>query len=111
VVTHAPAANYQVIWGVTTNTYSATQLADGVNLAEDFVTNPFTAQFHKVDDAVAAKQAYETTQIKKIFHGPEGKADITKAVADTEAVRAPLAAAIADAMVPVTHTIRLVAVP
>ena len=110
VVTHAPAAQYQVIWGATTNTYTAAQLAAGVNLAEDFVTNPFSEAYAKVDAAVAAKQAYETKQIKQIFHGPEGKADLNKAVADTEAARAPLAAAIAAALVPVTHTIRLVTV-
>jgi hypothetical protein len=111
VVTHAPAAQYQVVWGVATNTYTAAQLAAGVNLAEDFVNNPFLEPYAKVDAAVAAKQAYETRQIKQIFHGPEGKADLNKAVADTEAARAPLAAAIAAAMVPVTHTIRLVPVP
>jgi hypothetical protein len=86
VVKNATAANYQVIWGVSTNTYVAAQLAAGV------------------------KQAYETRQIKQIFHGPEGTADMNKAVADTEAVRAPLEAAIGAAMVPVTHTIRIVAV-
>jgi len=110
VVTHAPSANYEVIWGDATNTYNSAQLDAGVNLAEDFVKNPFSAAFAKMDQAVGVKQTYETKQIKQIFHGPEGKADIDKAVADTEAVRAPLAAAIADAMVPVTHTIRIVAV-
>jgi hypothetical protein len=110
VVKNATAANYAVIWGDTTNTYTATQLATGVNLAQDFVVNPFSEPFKKVDEAVAAKQAYETKQIKQIFHGPEGKADMSKAVADTEAVRAPLEAAIGAAMVPVKHTIRIVAV-
>jgi len=111
VVTHAPAAQYQVIWGAATNTYTAAQLADGVNLAQDFVKNPFSEAYAKVDAAVAAKQAYETLQIKKVFHGPEGKADINKAVADTEAKRAPFESAIAAAMVPMTHTIRLVPLP
>jgi lysophospholipase L1-like esterase len=110
VVKNATAANYQVIWGVSTNTYVAAQLAAGVNLAQDFAVNPFSEPFKKVDEAVAAKQAYETRQIKQIFHGPEGTADMNKAVADTEAVRAPLEAAIGAAMVPVTHTIRIVAV-
>lgn len=110
IVTHAPAASYQVIWGDVTNIYTAAQLDNGVNLAQDFVKNPFSDAFAKVDDAVKAKQSYETKQIKNIFHGDEGKADINKAVADTEAVRTPLEDAIGAAMVPVTHTIRLVAV-
>jgi len=114
IVTHAPGTNYQVIWsGGTnsfTNTYTATQLADGVNLAEDYVTNPFSEAFGKVDAAVTAKQKFETKQIKDIFHGEAGKSDINKAVADTEAERAPLEAAVTSAVVPVTHTIRLVPV-
>ena len=76
-----------------------------MNLAADFVDNPFCEPFKQVDAAVAAKQAYETTQITKVFHSPEAKADMAKAVADTEAERAPLAQAIAAALVPVRHTI------
>ncbi|MEI8288928.1 MAG: SGNH/GDSL hydrolase family protein [Verrucomicrobiota bacterium] len=105
VVKNAAAPQYQISWGQTTNTYTAAQLAGGVNLAADFVENPFCDPFKQVNDAVAAKQAYETRQIKQVFHSKEAKADMDKAVADTEAERAPLAAAIAGAMVPVRHTI------
>jgi lysophospholipase L1-like esterase len=105
VVNHAPAAQYQIAWGNTTNVYSSAQLAAGVNLAADFVDNPFCDAFKKVDDAVAAKQAYETKQIKQVFHSPEAQADMAKAVEQTEAERAPLAAAIAAALVPVRHSL------
>ncbi len=111
VVKNGSAAKYQIIWGDATNTYTSTQLADGVNLAADFVENPFCPAFAQVDQAVAAKQAYETKQIKQIFHGKEGKADMEKAVTDSEAARAPLAAAIAAAMVPVRHSIIIQAQP
>lgn len=111
IVINAAATNYLVIWGATTNIYTATQLAAGVNLAADFVINPFSEPFKKVDEAVAAKQAYETKQIRQIFHGAEGRADMAKAVERTEAERAPLAAAIVTAMVPVRHTIRLEPIP
>jgi len=60
-----------------------------------------------VDQAVAAKQAFETTQVKHVFHGREGQHDFAKVVAESEAQRAPLAEAIAQAMVPVTHTIEI----
>jgi hypothetical protein len=69
------------------------------------VDNPFCDAFKKVDDAVAAKQAYETKQIKQVFHSPEAQADMAKAVEQTEAERAPLAAAIAAALVPVRHSL------
>ena len=107
VVKNAAAPQYQIIWGQTTNTYTTAQLASGVNLAADFVANPFCDAFRKMDDAVAAKQAYETKQIKQVFHSKEAKANMDKAVADTEAERSPLAAAIANAMGPVRHSIAI----
>jgi hypothetical protein len=107
LVKGAKAANYKVTWGETSKTYTSEQLAKGVNLADDFATNPFSAAFAKVDAAVGAKQAYETKQIKDVFHGKEGKADMEAAAKKTEEIRAPLAAAIQAAVVPVTHTIRI----
>jgi lysophospholipase L1-like esterase len=109
VATNAPAASYEVTWGQQSKTYTAEQLAAGVNLAEDFLVNPFSAAFKQVLTAVAAKQRYETKQVKEVFHGKEGKADFAKAVERTEAERAPLEAAIGAALVPVRHQIRIVA--
>ena len=107
IVKGGTAANYAVTWGDETHDYSAVQLATGVNLAEDFTVNPFSAAFAKVDAAVADKQKYETRQIKELFHGPEGNADADATAALTEKTRQPLANAIATAFVPVTHTIRI----
>jgi lysophospholipase L1-like esterase len=109
VVKGGSAANYEVTWGQKSRTYSAEQLAAGVNLAEDFLVNPFSPAFKQLVAAVAAKQNYETKQVKGIFHGAAGKADFAKAVSSTEAERAPLAAAIAASLVPVKHQIRIVA--
>ncbi|HXT39258.1 MAG TPA: SGNH/GDSL hydrolase family protein [Candidatus Angelobacter sp.] len=109
VVKNATVKNYKVTWGAETKTYSAEQLGKGVNLADDFATNPFSEAFDRVDNAVAAKQAYETRQIKDLFHGPEGGADIEKTVALTEEVRAPLARTIHESFTPVTHTIKITA--
>ncbi|MBI3851784.1 MAG: SGNH/GDSL hydrolase family protein [Verrucomicrobia bacterium] len=103
------AKNYKVTWGEETKSYSAEQLEKGVNLADDFPINPFSEAFAKVDAAVAAKQAYETKQIKQLFHGEEGRADMAATVALTEKARAPLAAAIRINFVPVNHTIKIVA--
>lgn len=111
VVKNPAAGRYHVIWGAGTNTYTAAELAAGVNLAADFVTNPFCAPFAQVDEAVAAKEAYETHQVKQVFHGAAGKANLAEAVKSTEAERAPLAQAIADAMTPVRHVIVIQAVP
>ena len=105
------AASYSVTWGTESRTYTKDQLAQGVNLADDFHVNPFSDAFKKVDEAVFKKQQYETDQIKKHFHGADGKADIEKTATDTEAVRAPLADAIKAALVPVTHVISIKPAP
>jgi hypothetical protein len=67
VVKNPRAKNYQLTWGTETKSYSADQLGKGINLAEEFVVNPFSDAFAKVDKAIAAKQAYETKQIKVHF--------------------------------------------
>lgn len=101
-------SRWRVRWGTQTREYTAEELGEGVNLAWDFSEeNPFWEAFARVDQAVAKKQEYETKQVKKIFHGSEGKEDFDAAVARTESVRKPLAEAIANAMQPVNHTIEL----
>ncbi len=131
-VNNASARNYKVTWGETNRTYSAEQLSRGVNLAADFPVNPFLESFKKVDSAVAAKQSYETKQIKQIFHDlangkfktaeeikdaelktlfalrkEDGKFDRDQIAAETEKTRAPLVAVVKSAFVPVTHTIKI----
>ena len=107
IVKGVNAKSYEVTWGSASRTYSAEQLEQGVNLAADFDTNPFSEAFAAVDQAVAKKQDFETQQIKKYFHGDAGNADMEKTVTETEQERAPLVAAIQAAFVPVTHTITI----
>jgi hypothetical protein len=109
VVKNGSAAKYRVAWGEESKTFPASQLATGVNLANEFVANPFSGAFDKVDKAVAAKQEYETRQIKVMFHGPEAVAEMEAVEKLTERVRAPLVAAVKKTFVPVTHTLRVTA--
>jgi hypothetical protein len=99
--------NYKVTWGDESKTFSSDQLRRGINLAEEFPINPFSAAFAKVDDAVAAKQAFETRQIKQAFRSAEAKADMGAVAAQTEKERQPLADAVKAAFVPVTHTLKI----
>lgn len=108
VAKNASAGRYKVTWGDTSKSYSAVQLAAGVNLADDFVENPFSKPFAQVDGAVAAKQEYETRQIKVQFHGPEANVDMAAVEKFTERFRKPLVAAVHAAFVPVTHTLQIV---
>ena len=83
----------------------------GVNLAAAFPVNPFSDAFAALWNAVAAKQEYETRQVKTLFHGPEGAVDMEATVALTEKVRAPRVEAVKKARHPVTHTMRIQPVP
>ena len=100
-------ASYKVTWGTESKTSKAAQLQRGINLAVEFPCNPFCEAFAKVDAAVAAKQAYETKQIKESFRSANAKTDMEGVAAQTEKERQPLAQAIQAAFVPVTHTIKI----
>jgi lysophospholipase L1-like esterase len=102
---------YKITWGGKSREFESEDLGKGINLAEEFPDNPFSESFERVENTVFEKQKYETEQVKNIFHGPAGKADFEKAVADTEAKRQPLADAIRTAFVPVKHEIAIEAVP
>ncbi len=109
VVKNGKAGRYKVTWGPQSKTFTADQLARGVNLAEEFTCHPFCEAFARVDAAVAAKQAFETKQIKQLFRSPEAKTDMEAVAARSEKERQPLAEAIQAAFVPVTHTLRIAA--
>lgn len=107
IVKHGNAESYKVAWGDNSRDYTAKQLKKGVNLAADFQDNPFCAAFAAVDEAVAKKQAYETKQIKELFHGEKGRHDMEKTARDSELERGELVGDIQKAFVPVTHTITI----
>ena len=107
IVKNAKAPSYSVVWGNQTNKFAGTDLSRGINLAAEFPFNPFAAAFAKVDAAVATKQAYETKEIKQLFRSAEAKTDMDGVAGRAEQERTPLAAAIAEAFVPVVHTIRI----
>ena len=106
-VKHAPKEGLLVTWGPTTKVFSAGQLESGINLAAEFRTNPFSTAFRAVDNAVAAKQAFETDQIKSKFHGVRDASQMEGVVAATEAQRQKLVERVKSAFVPVTHVIKL----
>lgn len=114
VVKNGTAPTYQVTWGSDHKTFTTEQLAHGINLAAEFPHNPFTEKFTQVDTAIAAKQAYETDEIKNQFEGqgqhltpPEIAKRTNDVVKSAEAKRDELVAAVAAAFTPVTHTLKI----
>jgi len=111
------ASQYQITWGDDSKTFPAEQLAKGINLAVEFPSNPFSAAFAKVDAAVAAKQAFETKEMKTLFRQTGNPhptmAQITdhteQVVGELEKEHAALVTAVQRAFVPVTHVMKITA--
>jgi len=55
-----------VTWGTESKEFTREQLDAGINLAAEFVKTPFDDDFRKLQDAVAAKQNFETVLIKNM---------------------------------------------
>ncbi|MEI6645272.1 MAG: SGNH/GDSL hydrolase family protein [bacterium] len=68
VVTHAPSDRMKITWGKQTKTYSANELAKGINLAAEFLDNPFSVPFAVVEKAVQEQQAFEVQAVKNLLH-------------------------------------------
>jgi len=115
IAKNGSAQQYRVTWGADSKTFSAADLAHGINLAAEFPSNPFGEAFAKVDNAVAAKQNFETREIKVDFRPPGNRhptpeeiaAQTAKVVKDDEKKHRELADAIGNAFSPVTYTIKI----
>jgi hypothetical protein len=116
IAKYGTASRYEFIWGDESKTFNAQPLAQGINLPVEFPSNPFSAAFAKANAAVAAKQACETREVKKLFRGTDSRmsmgqiaAQTDKMVGETEKQHVAFVAAIHSSFMPVTHVIRIVA--
>ncbi len=66
VVRNLPTPAATVTWGETRR-FTREQLEAGVNLAAEFLDNPFSEPFRQLDELVARKQAFETALVKECF--------------------------------------------
>lgn len=119
VVTNPSADKLKVTWGKVSKEFTKTDLAKGINLAAEFLDNPFSAQFMKVHNAVAAQQNFETMFIKNfIFNIPayasftseENKPALELLAADGGKKAKTLFDSTASLVTPVRHTITVEAV-
>ncbi len=68
VVKNLDAAKAKVTWGAASKTFTKEELEKGVNLAAEFIENPFSEGFRKLDAIVAKKQGFETPMIKQTIN-------------------------------------------
>jgi lysophospholipase L1-like esterase len=108
----------KVTWGKETKTFKKEELEAGINLAAEFLNNPFSEPFAKLERVVAEKQQRETRTIKGTitqFRGILNDFPEDKEVIDaTNVLRSKLfernaqdAAKARAAVVPVQHTIQI----
>lgn len=119
-VSNAGAAKYKVTWGAASREFTSAQLTAGINLAAEFMDNPFVAPFRNVEGGVAQKQNFETTMIKGVltnFRHVKNMFKDDKVIDESienirlrmEEKRQELAKAARTAFKPVEHTITIAA--
>jgi hypothetical protein len=101
----------KVTWGKESKEFSAADLEKGINLAAEFLDNPFSEPFKKVEDAIRKQQNAETPLVKKTLHElPKAKdKEAAQKAADEEMTKAKELAEASEAAAqqPVRHTIRI----
>ncbi len=115
IVTGGKGEKLKVTWGAQSKEFPAADLAKGINLAAEFLDNPFADAFKKVDTAVRQQQNFETPLVKTTMHGllelekqaPEEKDAIRRIGAALAKKDKPLRDASAAAVQPVRHTIQV----
>ena len=116
VVKGLTTAKAKITWGATTKEYTAADLAKGINLASEFLDNPFVAQFYKVDNAVQAQELHETQFVKSFMHNvpdweqtvaPGTEALFNQIITAGVAQHDKLFKAAADLVIPIEHTIKI----
>jgi len=68
IVKNASGQSLKVTWGTESKTFSAGELAKGINLAAEFLDNPFNAPFQAVQQKILAQQVFETPASKVLLH-------------------------------------------
>lgn len=119
VMTNLSTPSMKVKWGAAEKTFTAGQLAAGINLAAEFPDNPFNDAFAQVEAAVKAQQAFETPATKTLLHSlpawqtnlPEAKDTEAQLQSDVVGKSRRLEAAARSAFTPVRHALELTPAP
>lgn len=106
----------KVTWGTGSKTFDADQLAKGINLAAEFMDNPFSEPFMAAHKVAQKQQNFETPMVKTWLHNvpmfrgsnmPEAFSKYEAILGENDAKDEQLFAGSKDAVKPVTHTIKI----
>ncbi len=68
VATGISSAKAKVTWGKASKEFTREQLSAGINLAAEFLDNPFAEEFQKVEAEIRKQQQFETPLVKELMH-------------------------------------------
>jgi hypothetical protein len=101
----------KVTWGKQSKEFSAEQAEKGINLAAEFLDNPFSEPFKKVEGAIRDQQNAETPLVKQTLHNlskaKDKEAAQAKAEEEMKNAKELFDRAAELAKQPVTHTIKV----
>jgi hypothetical protein len=115
IVRNLKSPRAKITWGDESREFTAVELANGVNLAAKFLTNPFVATFANVDPMVIDKQTFDSQFITHYLYGepallksmPEQAASLQMIDTGYLSVQAEMSEKCQQAVKPVTHTIKI----
>ena len=108
----------KVTWGSVSREFTAAELSKGINLAAEFLDNPFSKPFQAVESQVVKQQNMETTLVKSLLHSiPDFKRIVPAEQESLDRICGALMKqdreardASAAAVVPVRHVLKVEAV-
>jgi lysophospholipase L1-like esterase len=115
IVKGLKSAKAKVTWGGETHEYTADDLAKGVNLAADFMNNPFRDQFFRVHQAIQMQQQEEMIVMQGSTHdaqnyknvAPSASAALDQWIESGKSFRAALFKNAGSLVIPIEHTIKI----
>jgi hypothetical protein len=115
IVQNLKSAKAKITWGDQSREFTSAELSQGINLAAEFLKNPFVQQFAAVEKAVSAKQDFEEQFITHYLLGeakflqilPTKAASLKNVEDGYREIRTALADGCRKAVIPITHTITI----
>jgi lysophospholipase L1-like esterase len=108
-------AECEVTWGEAARQYTGADLAKGINLAADFLDNPFSGSFRRSEEVILKQQVFETTLTRRLLHNipdylryvPDAKEDLDNVIEKLCQRAKEMAAASSASVVPIRHSIKI----
>jgi len=105
----------KVTWGDVTKEYRGGELAKGINLAAEFLDNPFSEPFRRNEERFLEQQIFETRLTRFLLHripdylryAPETKEDFDSVIEKLCKKDKKMAAASSASVAPVRHSIKI----